>query len=279
MKGMRLALAIAAVLATAGVAAADDAGDIKKLAQEVLDGFNAGDAARIAQHFAGDIPYFSGNGRTLMIFNKDHYQALFDAGLDYDLEWRDLAVKVYGNSAVSNAYLYGTVRRPDSTVTQTPFRSTVTWVKEGGKWKVVQFHTSELKPDVQGAQELISRYHKAIADRDLKTARACLGDSYVRAFRQAGVPDDPKRWTGGYGKAADIDEWLGTFTPAEVKYENAIEFLHADLTEESGVVVTRETGSFTSPQQSGSWEGVVNMWWVTRIGEDWKIVGSIHHLQ
>ncbi|MBI2502986.1 MAG: nuclear transport factor 2 family protein [Candidatus Latescibacteria bacterium] len=214
-----------------------------------------------------------------MVFNKDRYQALFDSGLDFDLEWRDLSVKVYGTSAVSNAYLYGTIRQPGGTIIQTPHRNTVTWVKDGGKWQVVQFHTSELKPDVQGTQELISRYHKAIVDRDLKTARACLGSEYTRAFRQAGVPDDPKRWAGGYSKAEDIDEWLGNFTTAEVTYENAIEFLHASLTEESGVVVTRETGSFTSPEQSGSWEGVINLWWVARMDGAWKIVGSVHNLQ
>ena len=51
------------------------------------------------------------------------------------------------------------------------------------------------------------------------------------------------------------------------------------MDEKSGVVVTRETGSFTSGEQSGEWEGVTNVWWVVKADGAWQIAGSLHHVQ
>ena len=76
----------------------------------------------------------------------------------------------------------------------------------GGKWKLTQFHSSDLKPDVTGAQAVISKYHQAFVDSDGEAARACLADSYVRTINRAGLEGDPSRWVGTVADAGMIDE-------------------------------------------------------------------------
>ena len=59
---------------------------------------------------------------------------------------------------------------------------------------------------------------------------------------------------------------------------NSLEFLQTSVDEETGSVVTRETGSDSSAEGSGSWEGVTNLWWVVKVEGEWKIAGSLHHI-
>ena len=148
----------------------------------------------------------------------------------------------------------------------------------GGKWKLTQFHSSDLKPDVTGAQAVISKYHQAFVDSDGEAARACLTDSYVRTINRAGLEGDPSRWVGTVADAGMIDEWVADFSSNEVTYENSVQFLSANVNEQSGVVVTRETGNSVFPDGGGLWEGVANLWWVVKVGGEWKIAGSAHNI-
>lgn len=128
----------------------------------------------------------------------------------------------------------------------------------------------------QEVQQVVSRYHQAVTDADAEAALACLGDTYFRFGRRSeGSADDPTRWGGaGFGTHEELRQWLsggGTYT-------NTIEFLHTDVQEKAAVVVTKETGSGSSGDQSGSWKGVTNLWCVAQIEGAWRIVGSAHHI-
>jgi len=152
--------------------------------------------------------------------------------------------------------------------------------KDGGKWKIVHYHVSQLLPDVEGAEALIARYHKAVEERDAVATLACLGDTYVQAGRTLqGFPGDPSRWQGAVLDAAAIAARVDNFSDPDATYANPLEFIHTSVDEKSGVVVTRETGSFTSGEQSGEWEGVTNVWWVVKADGAWQIAGSLHHVQ
>ena len=76
---------------------------------------------------------FGGRGRPLVAVDKEVMTAIFDAGIKYDFEWRDLAVEVHGESAISTAFLDGTITNADSSQVQGPWRTSTAWVKDGGK--------------------------------------------------------------------------------------------------------------------------------------------------
>ena len=275
---IRTALVAALGLLTVGGATADDAKDVVAAAQGVLKAYNSGDAKKASSFFTDDADYYSGNGRGLTDFDSDRLAASFEAGLSYDLEWQDLTARVHGNSAVSSGLLVGSIHLPDGTDLNTTLRNTGSWVKDGGKWKLTQFHSSDLKPDVTGAQAVISKYHQAFVDSDGEAARACLTDSYVRTINRAGLEGDPSRWVGTVADAGMIDEWVADFSSNDVTYVNSVQFLSANVNEQSGVVVTRETGSSAFSDGGGLWEGVANLWWVVKVGGEWKIAGSAHNI-
>jgi ketosteroid isomerase-like protein len=281
MKGTLFALcALLACSVFTGEAVADDAADIAGIAQKVLDAYNSGDVDGIFKHIVAGSEVFGATGRPLVTTDKEGMQAIFDAGAKYDFEWRDFETEVYGESAVSTAFLDGTITEPDGSQIQGPWRSTTVWVEDGGKWKVVHYHVSQLLPDEAGAEALIARYHKAVEERDAEATLACLGDTYVLAGRTPqGLPGDPARWQGGVLDAAGIAERMAGLADPDATYTNSLQFIHTSVDEKTGVVVTRETGSQTSGEQSGEWEGVVNIWWVVKADGAWKIAGSLHNVQ
>ncbi len=260
-------------------ALADDAADVKKAAEAVLAAYSAEDADAIARHFVVGAPNFGGDGRSGRPFDKGEFESAFAAGLDYDLTWRDLEVEVYENSAVTTAFMDGQIKMPDGNTVFGPWRNSATWVKQKGVWKVVHYHVSVVMPDIQGVQQLVSRYHQAWTDRELDTALSCIGDSYVRAIRGMEDTGHPTTWNGGYGARDQMRTWMETgFNDPEFSYSNDIEFLHTDINEQSGVVLTRETGSQANSRGSNEWNGMKNLWWVANIDGEWKIVGSLHNI-
>lgn len=83
---------------------------------------------------------------------------------------------------------------------------------------------------VQEVQQVVSRYHQAIADKDLKTALSCLGRTYV----------------GGLTTPEALRKALAKgLMSTKSGYANTIEFLHTGVGKNAAVVVTRETGSAT----------------------------------
>ena len=103
--------------------------------------------------------------------------------------------------------------------------------------------------------------------------------TYVQAGqRQGGLTGDPTRWQGRVLDAENIGERIEQAIDPATVYTNSLEFLHTNVDEESGSVVTRETGGWSSAERSGGWEGITNLWWVVKVEGEWKIAGSLHHI-
>ena len=127
-------------------------------------------------------------------------------------------------------------------------------------------HSSEA---VQEAQQVVSRLHQAVTNQDVETALSCYGETYFRVERRA------KGWKAGpFQTRDDLRQWF----PCTRAYTNTIEFLQTDITKNSAVVVTQETGSFTAGDGTHSWEDRTNLWCLANIEGAWKIIGSVHRV-
>lgn len=138
-----------------------------------------------------------------------------------------------------------------------------------------------MKDIAQEVQQVISRYHQAITDRDVEMALSCLADTYVQLGRTQGPPGDPTRWrTGALRTPAERRKQFSEVISSPLSsYENTLDFQHAYINENAAVVVARETGSSTNEKgEKHSWEGITNLWCLARIGGAWKITSSIHYL-
>jgi hypothetical protein len=56
-----------------------------------------------------------------------------------------MEVRMHGDFAAVASYLNGTITMP-ATVYEGPFSFTSAWIKDGGRWKMIQFHFSPLDP-------------------------------------------------------------------------------------------------------------------------------------
>jgi ketosteroid isomerase-like protein len=63
------------------------------------------------------------------------------------LRWRNLDIKVYGNTAITTGYVTGSITHPNGSAQLGSWRTSLVWVKTDGKWKVANDHTSELFPE------------------------------------------------------------------------------------------------------------------------------------
>lgn len=262
-------------------ATADDVADVKATAEDAVAAYNAGDVDAMASYWLPEATVFHGPGLPLEGFDKEQVKADLEAGLNYDFQWRDFAVKVYGQTALSTASLLGTVTFPNGAMIHGPWRHSATWVKQQGKWKVAHVHVSDLLPGVHAAQRLISRVHQAFRDGDLEAALGCYGESYINTTGKVeSSSDDPTRWNAGFFTSRD--DWRRVasefFAPDNYAYTVDVEFLHTDVSETAAVVVTKETGSWTSGEGSNSWEEATNLWLLAKTPGGWEIVASMHHL-
>ena len=136
--------------------------------------------------------------------------------------------------------------------------------------------------EIQQIQQVVSRYHRAIAEKDQKTAVGCIGPTYFRAGRMGkGGASDPTAWVAGdFSTPEGVRKSIArAFGSAKSVYANSIEFLHTSVGKNAALVVTRETGSGTGPKgQTGSWKGVTNLWCMAKVRGRWKIVASLHHV-
>lgn len=134
---------------------------------------------------------------------------------------------------------------------------------------------------IKGIQQVISRYHQAITDKDLKTMLSCVGPTYFRAGRMAkGSASDPTSWVAGdFTTPESLRKSMVEFFRSKSTYANTIEFLHTNIGKTAALVVARETGSFTTPKgQTSSWKGIINLWCMAKVRGRWKIVASLHQV-
>ena len=141
-----LAALMLAYLLTATGAAAQEAA-VRGAIDETLSSWSSGDFATFATSYAADAQgFFLDGGPLIEGVDVEALQAGYDAGLRADFTLRDLQVRLVGGVAVSSAYLDGSLTLPGGLVRSGTWRYSETRVQEGGKWKVIQFHFSDLAP-------------------------------------------------------------------------------------------------------------------------------------
>ena len=127
---------------------ARDADDVKAAAQRYYAEINSEDANALIQLRVAGSTGFPADGGLLQRFDsleerRKNQQAVFDAGLNYNLQARHIDVSVYGNlTALGTWYAVGTITDPSGTTRQVNNRVTSVWVKKGGQWKLTHQHIS-----------------------------------------------------------------------------------------------------------------------------------------
>jgi len=148
MKALTTLFVIGMFLTT--VAMADDVDDVKAAVESYFDAINSGNAAAMVQRRMPEYSVFAGGGLISRSHSleeqRNNFQATVDAGQKRNLQVRHIEVKIYGNAAVVTGYLTGTNTTPDGTVNQLRQQRTGVWIKQGGQWKEVHRHSSQLFP-------------------------------------------------------------------------------------------------------------------------------------
>ena len=131
------------------VAMADDADDVRAEMERYFAALNAGDADAYAQHFVAQASSFAGGGllntATSIAQQRNGFKASVDAGVQRNMRLRHLDVRVYGSTtAVVTCYVIGSTTQPDGTVVPNNVQRTAVLIKQGGQWKEVHQHRSDL---------------------------------------------------------------------------------------------------------------------------------------
>ena len=135
------------LLMTAASADRHEAEGMKAAAHGIISAWNAGDVEAIAQyHHSKGTSYFPADGGLLSEFDAAYYKGAFAAGLKVNFQFRHLDIKTHGDTAVVTGYFVGAIIIPEGMgeSQQGPWRSSSTWMKEDGKWKMLIAHTSAL---------------------------------------------------------------------------------------------------------------------------------------
>jgi ketosteroid isomerase-like protein len=138
-----VALMLAYMLTATGAAGQEAA--VRGAITETLAAWGSGDFATFADSYQEDSRGFFLDGGVLVEgVDVQALQLGYDAGLRADFTVRDLQVRIVSGVAISAAYLDGALTLPGGLVRSGTWRYTETRVEEGGSWKVVQFHFSDM---------------------------------------------------------------------------------------------------------------------------------------
>ncbi len=146
----------------AGFVVADDVDDVKAAYLQHIANSNSGNVdGFVGQHLVGHSA-FGPTGALLTRYDstedeKKLVRAALDAGRAAnpgrssvrafsDVQVRHLEARIYGSlSAVVTAYLTGRETASDGTSRQRTLRASSMWIKQGGQWKEVHDHLSDLQ--------------------------------------------------------------------------------------------------------------------------------------
>ncbi|MDH3292488.1 MAG: nuclear transport factor 2 family protein [Gemmatimonadota bacterium] len=136
------------VLVSLGVAPAtgnaQDA-DVRAAMTETLAAWSAGDFDRLAEFYTADTRGFLFGGALLVRgFNPAALQAAYEAGFRATFTLRGPDIKVLGDVAIAVAYLDGTLTLPGGEAEAGSWRYSETRVRDGGRWKIAQYHFSKV---------------------------------------------------------------------------------------------------------------------------------------
>lgn len=123
----------------------DVAADVRADVSATLSALATGDGTTFVDFFHDDVRGFFVDGSSLIEgISVLAFRAAYLTGLRTNLVMRDLNVRVYGNTAVSGALLGGSVTLPGGAMRSVTWRYSDTRVLENGRWKVVQYHISQV---------------------------------------------------------------------------------------------------------------------------------------
>ncbi len=120
--------------------------DVRAAVTATLAAWTQGDFDSFTSHYHEDVRGFFLEGAPLTRgFDTATLGMAYEAGMKAQVMVRDLDVRVYGEVAVSVAYLDGSVSLPggEQTISGT-WRYSETRIPSEGTWKVVQYHFSRL---------------------------------------------------------------------------------------------------------------------------------------
>ena len=141
----RFPLMVLALITLAATTARAQEADVRAAMEGMLVAWNTGDFAQLADSYHPDTRgYFLDGGILLRGFNAAALQAAHAAGFRASFTARNVDINVYGNVAVSVAFLDGELTLPGAPPESGSWRYTETRLLEDGVWRIVQYHFSKL---------------------------------------------------------------------------------------------------------------------------------------
>ncbi len=139
-------LAVAACLLTVrATAVAAQEAEVRAAMLETLAAWSNGEFDRFAQSYHPEVRGFLFGGGTLARgFNQAALAAAYEAGFRAEMQLRDIEVRVLGDVAIAVAYAEGSLTLPGGEPEAGTWRYSETRIREGGTWKIVQYHFSKL---------------------------------------------------------------------------------------------------------------------------------------
>jgi ketosteroid isomerase-like protein len=118
--------------------------EVEAAVHATLGAWSAGEYADFVAQYQADARGFFLDGGPLMDggFNVALLQAAANAGFAADVDVQDLDVQIHGQTAISVAYLIGSLTLPGGLVMPGTWRYSETRVSTDDGWKVIQFHVS-----------------------------------------------------------------------------------------------------------------------------------------
>ncbi len=117
--------------------------EVEAAVRATLDAWRTGEyAAFVGSYHPAARGFFLDGGGVIAGFSLDALEATAEAGFEADVVLRDLDVKVYGSTSVAVGLLEGTLTLPGGFALSGVWRYSETRIRDGGTWKIVQFHIS-----------------------------------------------------------------------------------------------------------------------------------------
>jgi predicted esterase len=122
--------------------------EITEINQKIISALNNSEFTEISKYFSSASSSFRADGTELFSWTNmlptpppgsATIQPVYKVKVDY------FEVKVSGDSAYAAMYESGSVFIPPSTNVKGPWRASIFWIKENGKWVVAHDHLSDLK--------------------------------------------------------------------------------------------------------------------------------------
>lgn len=110
------------------------------------DAENKKDIAALDRMFADDFIFIAGNGS---VYDKkkflDELKADTSPPSDQKLEYEDYKVRMYGKTAITGYTLVIPAKDKDGKAIVNRYRMSVIWIKQGGDWRITNFHATRVR--------------------------------------------------------------------------------------------------------------------------------------